>query len=72
MNMEEMTNIKQDIQANLKNIIQNIELKPFMKILEKYYEKIGKFETELETIDFQDGNQWEIVSKTRGEHGYFD
>ena len=43
-----------------------------MKILEKYYEKIGKFETVLETIDFQDGNQWEIVSKTRGEHGYFD
>jgi len=42
-----MTNIKQDIQANLTNIIQNIELKPFMKILEKYYEKIAKFEKML-------------------------
>jgi len=39
-----MTNIKQDIQTNLDNIIQNIELKPFMGILDKYYQKLEKFE----------------------------
>jgi hypothetical protein len=48
--LDELSSIKRDIQHNMPNIIQNMEMKPFRLILQKYYLKIDAFESNMKEL----------------------
>lgn len=43
-NIADMSNIKSDISQNIEKIIKKIDLNDFLQILEKYSQKLGKFQ----------------------------
>lgn len=48
--LDELSNIKRDIGSNMQNIIQNMEMKPFRLILQKYYLKVDAFESNMKEL----------------------
>ena len=43
-NIADMSNIESDISQNIEKIIKKIDLNDFLQILEKYSQKLGKFQ----------------------------
>lgn len=52
-NLQEISDMQSDIERNLENILKNIELKPFQKIIGAYHERVQDLDQQVEMIRSQ-------------------